>query len=40
MHDEDALAVERLGDGMRRFDTDVRELKHLARAKMSQRMAG
>ena len=38
-HDEDALAVEKLGEGMRKFDTDARELKQFARAKMTQRMA-
>jgi len=39
MHDEDAMAVETLGEGLRNFDTDARKLKPFARAKMTQRMA-
>ena len=39
MHDEDAMAVEKLGEAMRKFDTDARELKQFARAKMTTRMA-
>jgi hypothetical protein len=39
MHDDDAMAVERQGEGMRKFDTDPRNLKPFARAKMTQRMA-
>ena len=39
MHDEDAMAVEKLGEGMRKFDTGARKLKPVARAKMTQRTA-
>ena len=39
MHDEDAMAVEKLGEGMRKFDTDARKLKQFARAKLTQRNA-
>jgi hypothetical protein len=39
MHDEDAKAVEKLGEGMRQFDTGACKFKQFARAKMTQRMA-
>jgi hypothetical protein len=39
MHNEDAMAVEELGEGMRKFDTVARKLKQFARVKMTQRMA-
>jgi hypothetical protein len=38
MHDEEATAVEKLGEGMRKFDTDARMLERFARAKVTQRM--
>jgi hypothetical protein len=39
MHDEDAMAVEKLGEAIRKFGTDDRKLKRFVRAKMTQRMA-
>ena len=39
MHDKDAMAVETLGEGLRKLDTDARKLKQFARAKMIQMMA-
>jgi hypothetical protein len=30
MHDADAMAVEKRGEGMRKFDTDARKLKQFA----------
>jgi transaldolase len=40
MHNEDAMAVEKLSDGIRKFYADARKLEQFARAKVMQRMAG
>src|SRR3954471_7765558 len=40
MHNEDAMAVEKLSDGIRKFYADARKLEKFARAKVAQRMAG
>ena len=39
MHNEDAMAVEKLSEGIRKFYADARKLEQFARAKVSQRMA-
>src|SRR6516162_5697767 len=40
MHNEDAMAVEKLGEGIRHFYADARKLERFAHAKVAQRMAG
>src|SRR5262249_17029681 len=40
MHNEDAMAVEKLSEGIRKFYADARKLEQFARAKVAQRMAG
>jgi transaldolase len=40
MHNEDAMAVEKLSEGIRKFYADARRLEQFARAKVAQRMAG
>ena len=40
MHNEDAMAVEKLSEGIRKFYADARKLEEFARAKVLQRMAG
>jgi transaldolase len=40
MHNEDAMAVEKLSEGIRNFYADARKLEEFARAKVAQRMAG
>jgi transaldolase len=40
MHNEDAMAVEKLSEGIRKFYADARKLEQFARAKVTQRMAG
>jgi transaldolase len=40
MHNEDAMAVEKLSEGIRNFYADARKLEEFARAKVTQRMAG
>jgi transaldolase len=40
MHNEDAMAVEKLSEGIRKFYADARKLEDFARAKVAQRMAG
>jgi transaldolase len=39
MHNEDAMAVEKLSEGIRKFYADARKLEQFARAKVIQRMA-
>jgi transaldolase len=39
MHNEDAMAVEKLSEGIRKFYADARKLEEFARAKVAQRMA-
>jgi transaldolase len=39
MHNEDAMAVEKLSEGIRKFYADARKLEQFARAKVAQRMA-
>lgn len=39
MHNEDAMAVEKLSEGIRKFYADARKLEEFARAKVMQRMA-
>ena len=38
-HNEDAMAVEKLADGVRRFDADARKLEHYVRARLDDRRA-
>jgi transaldolase len=40
MHNEDAMAVEKLSEGIRNFYADARKLEEFARARVAQRMAG
>jgi transaldolase len=40
MHNEDAMAVEKLSEGIRKFYADARKLEQFTRAKVTQRMAG
>jgi transaldolase len=40
MHNEDAMAVEKLSEGIRRFYADARKLEQYAQAKVAQRTAG
>jgi len=40
MHNEDAMAVEKLAEGIRKFYADARKLEQFAGAKVAQRMAG
>ena len=40
MHNEDAMAVEKLSEGIRKFYADARKLEEFARSKVAQRMAG
>jgi transaldolase len=39
MHNEDAMAVEKLSEGIRHFYIDARKLEQFAQAKVTQRMA-
>jgi len=39
MHNEDAMAVEKLSEGIRKFYADARKLEQFARAKVAQRIA-
>jgi transaldolase len=39
MHNEDAMAVEKLSEGIRKFYADARKLEQFARAKVAQTMA-
>jgi transaldolase len=39
MHNEDAMAVEKLSEGIRKFYADARKLEQFARAKVAQRLA-
>ena len=38
MHNEDAMAVEKLSEGIRKFYADARKLEQFARAKVAQRI--
>lgn len=40
MHNEDAMAVEKLSEGIRNFYTDARRLEQYARAKVAQKASG
>jgi transaldolase len=40
MHNEDAMAVEKLSEGIRKFYADARKLEQFARSKVAQRVAG
>jgi transaldolase len=40
MHNEDAMATEKLAEGIRKFYADARKLEEFARSKVAQRMAG
>jgi transaldolase len=40
MHNEDAMATEKLAEGIRKFYADARELEQFARARVTQKMAG
>jgi transaldolase len=40
MHNEDAMAVEKLSEGIRNFYADARKLEEFARSMVAQRMAG
>ncbi|MCI0739347.1 MAG: transaldolase [Gemmataceae bacterium] len=40
MHNQDAMAVEKLSDGIRKFYADARKLEDFARTTVAQRMAG
>jgi transaldolase len=39
MHNEDAMATEKLGEGIRKFNADTRKLEQFARAKVEKMMA-
>jgi transaldolase len=40
MHNEDAMATEKLAEGIRKFYADARKLEQYARARVTQKMAG
>jgi transaldolase len=40
MHNEDAMATEKLAEGIRKFYADARKLEQYARTRVSQKMAG
>jgi transaldolase len=40
MHNEDAMAVEKLSEGIRHFYADARELEQFVQSKVVQPMAG
>jgi transaldolase len=40
MHNEDAMAVEKLSEGIRKFNADARKLEEFARGKVAQTVAG
>lgn len=40
MHNEDAMATEKLAEGIRKFYADARKLEQYARARVAQKMAG
>jgi transaldolase len=40
MHNEDAMATEKLAEGIRKFYADARKLEQYARARVTQRVAG
>ena len=39
MHNEDAMATEKLAEGIRKFYADARKLEQYAQARVSQKMA-
>jgi transaldolase len=39
MHNEDAMATEKLAEGIRKFYADARKLEQYATARVSQKMA-
>jgi transaldolase len=39
MHNEDAMATEKLGEGIRKFNADTRKLEQFARARVEEMMA-
>jgi transaldolase len=39
MHNEDAMATEKLGEGIRKFNADTRKLEQFARAKVEKILA-
>jgi transaldolase len=40
LHNEDAMAVEKLSEGIRKFYADARKLEQYAQAKVAQKRAG
>ena len=40
MHNEDAMATEKLAEGIRKFYSDARKLEQYARARVTQKVAG
>jgi transaldolase len=40
MHNEDAMATEKLAEGIRKFHADARKLEQFARARVAQKVAG
>ena len=40
MHNEDAMATEKLAEGIRKFYADARKLEQFAQARVSQTVAG
>jgi transaldolase len=40
MHNEDAMATEKLAEGIRKFYADARKLEEYALARVAQKMAG
>ena len=40
MHNEDAMATEKLAEGIRHFYADARKLEQYALARVKQKMAG
>ena len=40
MHNEDAMATEKLAEGIRKFYADTRKLEQYARSRVAQKMAG
>jgi transaldolase len=40
MHNEDAMATEKLAEGIRKFNADARKLEQYARSRVTQKAAG
>lgn len=40
MHDDDAIAAKKLGEGIGKFQADARKLEQYARTRVTQKAAG